>query len=387
MEQDINKNGKSDETGTSNVPNHSQQHTKPPLMKTLPFWATIISIVTVRQLFESTNRIFRNRWPQGFENLTGAPKFLASNAYSLLFGTLVASISTLYAKRSLEAIKTLYSDAVGTELGKNPEDVSYGDLLFRTKNTVVRNSFKGLKKENILRSLVISAFFLPWHLLGKTPEKLHNIQANIGSGFLGAYLFTNRYGNNASVLEALQTMVDTKLHHNSEKPYDIITSDDIGNLLIRHEKTLNKSYKPPALGTTAGENEILLTQRIADLLNNTYYNTAGGHSHFTLGKLIYLMGNNAGNTGKSFLNQDFPASMAYIELANKYDIRKVENVANAINNGTPAREAFANNGIKYDPTENTNADTDKQGNFSKKIPSMKSTGYSNMETKQESYAR
>lgn len=326
---------------------HEGPHTKPSLNNTIPFWSTIIPVLVSRQLFQSANTIFKPFKKQLEEGrITHKfPRFLASNFYSLFFGGLVAAVSGFYGKRDLDAIKTLYSGPVAAELGKKKEDVTLADILFRSKNMVIRNSVKEFRGTGIARSLVISTFFLPWHFLSKEIQKPHNIQASVGAGAMGLYVLKNRFNPNISVLEALQNIVDTKLHHNDDKPYDIITADDIGHLLVIQRRNIDKTYKQSDLATLQEQEEISLSQRIADLLNETYHNSYPDAANLTLGKFIYLMGMEAKGTGKSFLNQSFPINMAYVELANQYHAKEIEEVADAIASGTAWRDVFGKYGI------------------------------------------
>ncbi|HEU5048649.1 MAG TPA: hypothetical protein VFT64_12515 [Rickettsiales bacterium] len=326
---------------------HHAAHTKPSLNKSAPFWSTIIPVLVSRQLFQSINKLAQP-FEKGLEEgkYTSKPaRFAAQNAYSLFFGGLVTAVSGFYAKRNLEAIKTLYADAVGAELGKPKDNVTLGDILFRSKNEVVRQSAKEFWRTGLARSAVISTFFAPWHLLTKSAEKPHNIQASIGAGAMGLYVLQNRFRENTSLLEALQTMVDTKLHHNNSMPYDMITANDIGNMLVIQHKTNNRSYHSPSLTEPTEKQEMAVSQRLADLLNATYHNTDNIHSHFTLGNLIYLMGMEAKGTGKTFLEQPYPVNMAYINLADKHKAKDIEAVASAIASGTKWQDAFAQYGI------------------------------------------
>lgn len=339
---------------------HHAAHTKPSLNKSAPFWSTIIPVLVSRQMFQSVNRLvqpFKQQLEEGkFKH--SSTKFMAQNAYSLFFGGLVTFVSGFYAKRTLEAIKTLYADAVGAELGKPKEEVTLGDVMFRSKNAVVRQSVKEFWGTGAARSAVISTFFAPWHLLTKSTDKPHNIQASIGAGAMGLYVLQNRFRENTSGLEALQTMVDTKLHHNHGMPYEVITANDIGNLLVIQRKNANHSYRQPALTSPEEKDQIAVSQRIADLLNATYSNSDEIHSHFTLGNLIYLMGMEAKGTGKPFLEQPYPVNMAYVNLVDKHKAKDVEAVASAIASGTSWQEAFG----KYDITvpEKTQAQQEPQ---------------------------
>jgi hypothetical protein len=91
------------------------------------------------------------------------------------------------------------------------------------------------------------------------------------------------------------------------------------------------------MDTSAWKNDQVLFSRMAQLMNETYHNTpTQEHADFTIPKLLYLLGHGVVKA------PNLDENLAYIEIANKYGIPAVKQVAGDIKNGKKLEEATRN---------------------------------------------
>jgi hypothetical protein len=270
--------------------------------------------------------------------------YVRRNFAAIGMGATTLGVMAYYSKRTYDDIKTLYSESVGYELRKKPEDVTLGDIFLRSRNSaldVTRNAFIN---RTFARLVTGSAFLMPWHKFRdwKIDKPKYDANANAGVGAVALYLSLEGFMRSPSFFDAEQKLVDTAINHSGSHSHQIIETMHIQSLLMLQRKHLDKKYKWPEFNSWEGQNEAVLAGRIAALMNQTYNNVADTEpAHFTIGKFNYLIGFG--------LLDRFPTSLAFVELANKSsDMESVNAVADAIRSGQDPKAVFASHGIDMD---------------------------------------
>ncbi len=270
-------------------------------------------------------------------------RYASHNFAAFGMGATVLSIMGIYSKNTLHDIKSVYAEAVGFELDKKPQDVTYKDIFFKSQNEAVKITAKAFIERSIARAATAATFFVPWQKfrpkIYQSTEPNYEANANAGLGAVGIYLYGEGFMRKPSFFDIEQKVVSSKINHNDINPYGIVIPQDIQSLLTLHRKYTDKNYSPPAGSSPEGQNDFKLAARIADLINTTYDNIPPvDQKSFTVGKFNYLVGFG--------LLEKFPESMAFVELANKStDMKEVKQAAEAIRNRQDPQEVFKRYGI------------------------------------------
>lgn len=266
----------------------------------------------------------------------GLLNYCRNNFAALGIGSTILGIVGLYSRNTLHDIHSLYSEAVGYELGKKKEDVSYSDVFFKSNNSAVNKTCNAYVSRTLARVGTALTFFAPWHKLRgihyEAPQYVANAEA--GTGALGVELLAEGFWRDKSFFDVEQSLAEKAINHTANRTYEKIDATDIATLMMLQHTHLDKNYKWPQAGSQEGQNEKIVTERIADLMNQTYGNSPNiENANLTMGKLNYLIGFN--------LLDKYPESLAFVELANKSnDMKEVISTANEIKNGKSVLEAF-----------------------------------------------
>lgn len=315
-----------------------------------PFLQVMMPLLTTRYLWlaiEDINPLNFLKKPNpalqaGFEpwKKPGFLGYLSRNFAALGMGATTLGVMAYYSRRTYEDMHTLYSEAVGYELNKKPQDVDINDL-FQSKNAALEVTRNAFVKRTLTRLATGGAFFLPWHSLRdwKNAKPKYDANANAGVGAIGLYLSLDGFIRKPTFFEAEQNMVAESINNNNEGTHEVMQAKNIQSLLMLQRRHLNPNYKWPKSQTEEGQNEAQLAERITELMNQTYKNKPNvENANLTLGKFNYLVGFG--------LLESFPTSLAFVELANKSkDMQEVKDVAAAIKGGQPPAVAFQKYGI------------------------------------------
>jgi len=270
-------------------------------------------------------------------------RYASRNFAAFGMGATVLSIMGVYSKNTLHDIKSVYAEAVGYELDKKPQDVTYSDIFFKSQNEALQITRKTFIDRSIARAATAATFFVPWQKLRpkayQSTKPNYEANANAGLGAVGIYLYGEGFMRKPSFFDIEQKVISSKINHNDINPYGIVIPQDVQSLLTLHRKHINKHYSPPLGSSPEGQNDFKMASRIADLINTTYDNIPPvDKKSFTIGKLNYLIGFG--------LLEKFPESMAFIELANKSaDMKEVKQAAEAIRNRQDPQAVFQQYGI------------------------------------------
>ncbi len=290
-------------------------------------------------------------------------RYFSRNFAAFGMGLTFLAAMGFYSRNTFKDIKSLYSEAVAYEFDKKPEDVTLWDIFSKSENAALKVTRGAYLRRTAARLATAGSFFFPWQIFRgyKELKPEYGANANAGVGAVGAYLLAEGYLRDKSFFDALQEMVSSDLHHNNANPNQSITSMRIKGLLALQRKHLNKDYQWPNADSPEGKSQLLLAERIASLMNQTYGNDERvEEANFTIGKFIYLAGFG--------LLDKFPESLAFVELANKSaDMKEVKQAALQIKTGHQPQQVFAEFGI--DMNELANVDNkivrgnDKADNF------------------------
>lgn len=268
-------------------------------------------------------------------------RYFSRNFAAYGMGATFLSITSLYSKNTLHDLKEVYAEAVGYELNKPAKDVGYADIFFKSNNEALAVTRSAYVKRTLARLATAATFFIPWHKFRdfkELPPK-YDANANVGVGAVGVYLYSEGFMRRPSFFDVEQRMISSKINHKDTQSYAIIQQQDIQSLLMLHERHLDKNHIPAYGASEDGQNDVQMARRIADLMNQTYNNTERREpAYFTIGKFNYLLGFG--------LLDNFPESMAYIELANRSaDMQDVKRAQAAIKSGQDPHSVFAAHGI------------------------------------------
>ncbi|MBY0408330.1 MAG: hypothetical protein K2Q01_11625, partial [Rickettsiales bacterium] len=116
--------------------------------------------------------------------------YIKRNFAALGMGATILGLVGFYSKRTGDDIKTLYSEAVGYELGKKTEDVTWQDVFVKSENAALQVTRDAFFKRTATRMLAGAAFLAPWHMLRdwKNHKPKYDANANAGVGAMGLYL-------------------------------------------------------------------------------------------------------------------------------------------------------------------------------------------------------
>jgi hypothetical protein len=284
------------------------------------------------------------RGPEWSEPVTHSSKvgrYISRNFAAFGIGSVVLGIIGMYSKNTLNDMKSVYAEAVGYELGKKPEDVSYSDLFLRSKNEALGVTRDAYARRTLMRLATAATFFVPWHKFRgfKELKPEYTANANVGVGAIGVHLLAEGFMRKPSFFDIEQRMISSKINHKDVYSMPTIQPQDIQSLMMLQARHMDSNYMPPSGASEEGQQNVRLTERIADLMNQTYNNSEHKEkAHFTIGKLNYLIGFR--------LLDKFPESMAYVELANRSaDMQDVKEVREAIKSGEDPKAVFARHGV------------------------------------------
>jgi hypothetical protein len=281
------------------------------------------------------DKIAANRRARGYDYLLGSGSLLLTGYY----GKSVAS-----------DIKKVFAETVAYEMGKDPKDITYTDLLHST-NKLMQETRHNFFTRNMGRLGADLVFFLGalanWSKLGWL--KKYDF-TDLGVGVKGVQLISEMLNKRTTIFEDLVRLIDNKL--NPLKGLGApITKTDIFDLYQKYTEVHDPSATfHDALSSQHHDGRDwakaqVIFQRVTDLMNNTYKykHQAKTTEHendtaadFALPKFLYLLGNGLIDTYKP------EQTLAYIEVANRYGIEAVRQVQRAITRGISPAEALAN---------------------------------------------
>ena len=254
-------------------------------------------------------------------------------------GATFLGIVGVYSKNTLHDIKSIYAEAVGYELGKKTEDVTFADVFIKSQNKALETTRNAYLGRTLARSVTASAFFIPWHKLRDksfpNTKTKYNVNVNVGTGAVGVHIYGEGYLREPSFFDVEQKMISSKINRNDVNPYAEIQPHEIQTLLTLQRKHLDKKYKAPRGASIEAQNDVKLATRITELLNSTYDHIPQVDTkNFTIGKFNYLIGFG--------LLDKFPESLAFVELANQsIDMKEVKQAVAAIKEGQEPQQVFA----------------------------------------------
>ena len=313
-----------------------------PLFMTRYIWPAIEAINPWNFLHKNPPKNHNGTIKADFKPEPTLLRAASRNFTALATGTTFSTMLLLYSKNTLHDIHSLYAEAVGYELGKNKEDVTYKDVFVKSHNPLVEKTCNTYLSRTLSRTAAIATFFVPWHkfrgIQSLAPK--YEANANAGIGAVGAYLLGESFLRNQSFFDLEQKLGSTAINHTDNKTMEIIQPNDILKLLLLHRNQFDNNYEWSPAGTSAGTQDAILSERITDLMNQTYQNITNiEQAKFTIGKLNYLI-------GFGLLDKPLLESLAFVELANKSnDMREVKAVATAIKNGQEPAQVFGKFGI------------------------------------------
>jgi hypothetical protein len=298
------------------------------------FSLLIAPLIATRYIWVSIEKV--NPW----NIIKKLPSTLGANFAALGTGAAFLSIMGVYSKNTLHDIRSIYAGAVGYELGKPKDEVTYHDIFFKSQNEALKITRSAYESRTIGRLATLIPFVVPWHKFG-TNVHPYAANAEAGVGTVGVSLLAEGFMRAPSFFDLEQKLAITAINHTDNKTIDNILPKNIFNLLMLQRNAVNKNYMWAESGSPEGQNDLAVSTRIASLMNQTYKNLPNTeNANFDIGKLNYLIGFG--------LLDKFPESLAFVELANKsndMNMSEVKQAAAAIKNGQDSQSVFRNFGI------------------------------------------
>lgn len=270
--------------------------------------------------------------------------YLRRNFAALGMGASTLGVIAYYSKRTYEDMHSLYAEAVGYELDKKPQDVTWNDMFVKSQNSAVGVTRDAYLKRTAVRVAAGAAFLVPWHAFRdwKNDKPKYDANANAGVGAIGTYLSTDGFTRKPSFFDMEQTMVAKAINHADDGTHENIGTKNIQLLLMLQRKHMNKDYKWPPFTSKEGKEQAVLATRIADLMNQTYDNSdRTENANLTIGKFNFLIGLG--------MLDSYPEALAFVELASQSkDMKDVKEAAAMLKAGHKAQETFQMFGVDMD---------------------------------------
>lgn len=276
------------------------------------YWAVMIPALSLRYMPEAAMKFGVAKKPG---NTAWAEKL--DTAYAAVTGAAMMMVTSFYARKTYQDIKNVFAEPIAWETGKNPEDVTFRDIM-KSDNTLVEAARRNFLKYNARRYAVNMPFFSK-HII-----KDFSGDAAVGFGVAAnsMYLVRDVFKRKETFFERVQSFVDQKISHTSQLG-DTISGIDLINLyeLAHRDKDPGYSFSG-RMDTPEWQNRLKIFDRMADLMNQTYGNEPNReHANFTLAKMIYMMGHGMIGAGG-----DTERSCMLIEVANHDGIEAVKDV-------------------------------------------------------------
>lgn len=288
------------------------------------YWAALLPLLSARYF---ARPFFRKHWddPKPGEK---PPSYFSKHIYSGIVGVFMSGVTSFYALRTYKDMKSIFSEPLAWEFGKDPSEVNYSDFR-HSKNTMVRQTMDNFVKYNVRRFGVNAAFFLPF--LFKPVFKKYDLHPETGVDFgIGAnaiYLFSDVVGRRMTPFEELQQLIDRKVNH-ADRFGDQVTGYDLLDVYERHAPRGPIDSFLEYRGKPEWDKAMMLFERMADLMNQTYHNTIPREkADFGFPKFVYLVGNDMVDP------RHIDLSMAGIEIANRDGIPTAIQFANDVKQG------------------------------------------------------
>ena len=245
-----------------------------------------------------------------------------------------------YTSLVLKDIKTLFSETVGMEISKAPEDVSYADIN-RSDNLIIKRTLDNYKRKCWERYGADALFFVrPLFYLFKAP-----FTPPVGDMMIGvkaAQALGDTWKRKTTLFEDLVTFVNNKINPRNGLGQPI-SQGEIFDLYQHYadsfypEKMFQNVLTHDSADSERWNKSQPIFQRLTELMNQTYaYKHSAtstdaapyaGGANFALPKLIHLLGNN-------YIDPDKPAqTLTAIEVANTHGIPALKQMQSLLAQG------------------------------------------------------
>lgn len=275
------------------------------------YWSALIAVFPMRYAVRAVTRSLNLDEPK--------TSFGLKHLYSAISGGLVSAVTMYYAWSTWKDMKSIFKETLSWEFDKKPEDVGFMDF-WNSKNAIVKNTISNFTRYNLRRLAVNTTFFAPFLAKKVLSEKFTNDMhpetgVDVGMAANGIYLFRDVLSRRITPFEELQSLIDRKINQ-TEHYADTITGHELLDIYERNATLgLTRSFLGQR-GTPAWDKSMELFDRMADLINQSYRSTAPKEkASFSFSEFIHLVGNGLIDP------ENLQKSAAYVEIANRYDIK------------------------------------------------------------------
>lgn len=267
--------------------------------------------------------------------------------YGMLYGHALGVGSTAltagYSALVFSDIKSIFSETVAYELGKDASDISFADIR-KSDNRIVQGTVSNWRTKTLSRFATDALFFLS--AFGKS-ERF----ADLALGVKGTQVLLDTWKREPTMFEQITTLIHNKINPQNGLGQPI-TAGDVFDLYQHY----HLSFSPHKAFTNVIDNDVaesrawikgkVVFDRVTELLNNTYaYKHATAidpvskqpitRANFGLPKLIYLLGHDMIDPAK-------PAeTLLAIEVANSVGMKAMRNLQAELKQGVPVEALSA----------------------------------------------
>lgn len=258
----------------------------------------------------------------------------------------------------LSDMHSVYSEAVGFELNKDPSEVTEDDI-FNSGNQIIQSTVKNFNRNQKFRFGISAIPFLK----NIRPMRF----AHLGDMAVGAWAAMwafDIWGREPTMLENFMNFINDKLNplYGISDP---IKSSDIINMYQQYAFRFAPERAFRSISVNDEDSNVMWAQsekifvRIAELMNESYNfkhttrldpetRTPVSSADFTMPKFIYLLGHGLINTRRP------EWSMAFIEIANAFDMEAVKEAAKAFHDGAPLEQVLQKYPVNLNPNGHVN---------------------------------
>lgn len=267
--------------------------------------------------------------------------------YSSSLGIGSLGLTAMYSRTVYADIKHIFSEAVGAEFGKAPDQVNYNDLR-HSENKIVRRTLDNYWSR-MWHRLAIDVLFFPAAFIK------HAAAGDLVLGLKGAQLFMETWKRKTTMFEDLITFVNNKINPRNGLGQPIVVGEVFD--LYQH---YSQEFHPERSFTNVIERfngegarwakSEPIFRRITELMNNTYaykhpsiIDPNTGHAvrqaNFPLPTFIYLLGHD-------LIDLDHPErTQVTVEVANKFGIEGVKEMQRLVAGNMPVPELINHFGV------------------------------------------
>jgi hypothetical protein len=264
--------------------------------------------------------------------------------YNSALGVGSATLTASYSWMVYKDIKSIFSEAVAEEMGKQPKDITYNDIA-ASDNKIVKATMHNFKSR-LFNRLFTDMLFFPAAWLRDT------FAGDFMLGVKGVQLLSDTWKRKTTMFEDFVTFINNKINPRNGLGQPI-TVGEVFDLFQHYTDAFHTDHMfTNVLERGTGEGAVWaksqpIFQRIAQLMNKTYaykhesvVDPTTGHAirlaDFALPKFIYMLGHDLIDPYRP------ERTLALLEVYNARGVAALKQATTMLDAGTPADDVLKN---------------------------------------------